>query len=144
MINVVVTIVGTQRDALGEENSIELVTAGHYYEKNGVRYIVYKDTEISGLEGVSTMLKIYEEHVVLVRMGNVKYQQQFRLGEKSHSSYVTPYVTMSMGILTQNIEMDLHNSVGTIRIRYELEINGQWQSTNTLSISVREESKRGH
>ncbi|WP_378955296.1 DUF1934 domain-containing protein [Pelosinus sp. sgz500959] len=144
MINVVVTIVGTQRDAQGEENRIELITAGHYYEKNGVQYIVYKDTEVSGLEGVSTMLKVYEQHVVLVRMGNVKYQQQFRLGEKSHSSYVTPYVTMEMGILTQSIEQALSKSVGNIHIRYELEINGQWQSTNTLSISVREESKSGY
>lgn len=144
MINVVVTIVGTQRDGQGEENSIELITAGHYYEKKGVQYIVYKDTEISGLEGVSTMLKIYQQHVVLVRMGNVQYQQQFRLGEKSHSSYVTPYATMEMGILTQSIEQNLSNSVGDIYIRYELEINGQWQSTNTLSINVREESKSGY
>lgn len=144
MMNVVVTIVGTQRDAQGEENSIELITPGHYYEKNGVQYIVYKDTEVSGLEGVSTMLKVYEDHMVLVRMGNVKYQQQFCLGKKTCSSYVTPYVTMEMGILTQSIEQALSHSVGSIQIRYELEINGQWQSTNTLSISVREESKSGY
>lgn len=144
MSNVVVTITGTQRDEHGEENTIELITAGHYYEKNGVQYIVYKDTEVSGLEGVSTMLKIYPKHVVLVRMGNVKYQQQFRLGEKSYSPYVTPYATMEMGILTQNIEQALTNSAGSIYIRYELEINGQWQSTNTLSISVREENKSGY
>jgi len=144
MINVVVTIVGTQRDAQGEESCIELITAGHYYEKNGVQYIIYKDSEISGLEGVKTMLKVYDQYIVLVRMGSVKHQQEFRLSSKSYSTYVTPYVTLDMAILTQNIEMDLSGPAKSIYIRYELEINGQWQSTNTLSISVREESKSGY
>ena len=139
MNNVIVTIIGTQRDAQGEENRIELITTGHYYKKNGVQYIVYKDSEISGLEGVTTMLKVYEQYMVLVRMGGVTSTQEFRLGEKSHSTYVTPYVTLEMGIVTQDINVALSNLAGNINIRYELEINGQWQSTNTLSISVREE-----
>lgn len=139
MNNVIVTIVGTQRDAQGEENRIELITTGHYYKKNSVQYIVYKDSEISGLEGVTTMLKVYDHHMVLVRRGSVECTQEFRLGEKSHSTYVTPYVTLEMGILTQDINLALSNLAGNMDIRYEMEINGQWQSTNTLSISVREE-----
>ena len=144
MINIVVKIIGIQRDAQGEESRIELTTAGHYYEKHGVKYVVYKDTEISGLDGVTTMLKVYDQHVVLVRMGSVRYKQEFRLGTKSHSTYVTPYVTMEMGILTQRIDLALDGPTINIHIRYELEINRQWQSTNTLSISVREESKSGY
>jgi len=144
MINVVVTLVGTQRDVQGEESRIELITAGHYYEKNGVQYIVYQDSEVSGLEGTKNMLKVYDEYVVLVRMGSVKQRQEFRLGTKSFSTYVTPYITMDMGILTQNIDLDLSAPAKNIHIRYELEINGQWQSTNTLSISVREENKNGY
>jgi len=144
MINVVVTIVGTQRDAQGEETRIELITPGHYYEKNGVQYIVYQDSEVSGLEGAKTMLKVYDQYVVLVRMGSVAHKQEFRLGTKSYSTYVTPYVTMEMGTLTQNINLALSGPAKNIHIRYELEINGQWQSTNTLSISVREENKSGY
>lgn len=144
MIHVVVTIIGTQRDAQGEESRIELITAGHYYEKNSVKYIVYNDSEVSGLEGAKTMLKVYDHYVVLVRMGSVKHQQEFRQGIKSHSNYVTPYVTMDMGILTQQIDLDLSDPVKNIHIRYELEINGQWQSTNTMSISIREENKSGY
>lgn len=139
MNNVIVTIIGTQRDAKGEEDRIELITTGHYYKKNDVQYIVYKDSEVSGLEGVTTMLKVYDQYMVLVRMGSVQYTQKFCLGEKSQSTYVTPDVTLEMGILTQNINLELSNLAGKIDIRYELEINGQWQSTNTLSISVREE-----
>lgn len=144
MIDIVITVIGTQRDGKGEESRIELITAGRGYEKNGVRYIVYKDSEISGLEGVTTMLKIYDQYVVLVRTGSVDHKQEFRLDEKSYSMYHTPYGTMQMGILTKNIKMALASVIGTLEISYELEMNGQWQSTNTLSISIREEIKSGH
>jgi uncharacterized beta-barrel protein YwiB (DUF1934 family) len=138
-MNVVVTIIGTQRNEQGEESRIELITAGRSYEKNGVRYIVYQDSEISGLEGVTTMLKLYDKHVVLVRTGSVDHKQEFYPGEKRHSTYITPYGTMQMSILTKSLQMALDGIAGVLEISYELEMNGQWQSTNTLSISIQEE-----
>lgn len=144
MTNVIVTIVGTQRDAQGEADSIELITAGRWYDKNGVRYIIYEDTEISGMEGTKTMLKLQGERVVLVRTGKVEHRQEFCLGEKSVSPYLTPYGTMEMGIDTRQLKVVLAEAGGSLYIEYDLEINGQWQSTNTLSVKVREESKRGY
>lgn len=145
MIDVVITVIGIQKDGNGEENRVELITKGRFYDKNGVKYIVYEDSEISGLEGVTTMLKIYEKQVALVRTGSINHKQEFLLGEKSHSIYRTPYGAMEMGIMTNSLRMDLPSgAAGTLEIGYELEINGQWQSANSLLISIREESKRGH
>lgn len=58
--------------------------------------------------------------------------------------YHTPYGTMQMSILTNSLKMALASTTGTVAIEYELEINGQWQSANTLSISIQEESISGH
>ncbi len=138
-MNVVVTIIGTQRDKQGEESRIELITAGRGYEKNGVRYIVYQESEISGLEGVATMLKLYDKQVVLIRTGSVDYKQEFFPGQKRHSIYITPYGTMQMSVLTKNLQLALNGIAGSVEVSYELEVNGQWQSTNTLSISIQEE-----
>jgi uncharacterized beta-barrel protein YwiB (DUF1934 family) len=144
-MNVVITIVGTQRDGQGEESRIELITAGRCYEKNGVRYIVYQDSEISGLAGVTTMLKLYDKHVVLVRTGNVDHKQEFYPGERRYSTYITPYGTMQMSIMTKSLQKKMDDGmVGSLTISYELEMNGQWQSANTLSISIREEIKSGY
>ena len=35
----------------GEEENTELYTQGRYYEKNGVWYITYEETETTGYEG---------------------------------------------------------------------------------------------
>ncbi|SFL76928.1 DUF1934 domain-containing protein [Pelosinus propionicus] len=144
MIDIVITIVGTQKDEKGEESYIECTTKGRYYEKNNIRYIVYKDSEISGLDGVTTMLKVHDRHVALVRTGSVDHKQEFLLGQKSCSAYHTPYGTMQMNIQTNSLRIDLTSATGTVAIEYELEINGQWQSANTLSISIQEESISGY
>lgn len=145
MIDIVITVTGTQKDGNGEESRVRLITEGRFYNRNGVKYIVYKESENSGLEGVTTMLKIDKEQVVLVRTGNIGHKQEFLLGERSYSRYRTPYGTMQMGIMTNYLKIALGGrAAGTLEIGYELEIDGQWQSANTLLISIREERERGH
>lgn len=145
MEHVVVSVIGVQKDVYGEENRIESVNIGRYYRKNGVDYIIYQDKDLSeDAIDVTTMLKVYPDHVVLVRTGSMEQKQEFRLGEKSHSTYVTPFGTMQLAVLTKEMDVTIGVVSGAIDISYELEVNGQWQSENTLSINVREGQNCGH
>jgi uncharacterized beta-barrel protein YwiB (DUF1934 family) len=139
MQKVVVTIVGTQMDASGEQDRIELVTAGTCQEKNGVQYITYRESEISGMEGTTTLLKVFDDHFAVIRVGAVEHKQEFFLGEKSYSTYITPFGVMKMCALTKRMELTLRRGTGSLSADYELEINGRWQSSNTLSVTIREE-----
>lgn len=144
---VLLTVIGLQRDAQGEENKIELFTPGRRYAKNGVDYITYQETEISGLDGATTLLKIYTDHVTLVRLGAVEQRQEFRIGECSSSSYVTPFGTMEITVRTTRLTVARSNDGGCVtgvHIEYELEISGQWQSTNTLIVTVQGDRKNEH
>ncbi|WP_371376496.1 DUF1934 domain-containing protein [Sporomusa aerivorans] len=145
--SVLITVLGSQRDAQGEENNIKLVTPGRRYTKNGVFYITYQETEISGMDGATTLLKIYKDHVILVRMGAVEQRQEFRTGERSFSSYSTPYGVLDMSVRTTRLEVSRtqgEESVTGINIEYELEIDGQWQSANTLKVTVQGDRNNGH
>ncbi len=143
---VFIKVLGSQRDAQGEESKIELFTQGRSYEKNGVQYITYQETEISGMEGATTLLKIYSDHVVLVRMGTIEQRQEFRVGQCNLSSYSTPFGTMKMGVRTTRLSINRAESGGRVTgiiIDYQLEIDGQWQSANTLSVTLQGD-KYGH
>ena len=145
MTNVVVAVTGTQQDETGDEQRIELMTAGRYYRKNDTDYITYDESQLTGLEGTTTLLKVRENHVVLVRMGVIEQRQEFRLGERNSSTYITPYGTMEMSVTTREMTIDFVRGSGLIAITYELEIEGKWQSTNRLAITIREEAKKdGH
>lgn len=139
MRKVVVTVVGTQTDASGGSDRIELVAAGTCQEKNGVQYITYRESELSGMEGTTTLLKVFADHFAVVRMGAVEHKQEFYLGEKSHSTYITPFGAMKMCAFTRRMELAVTCGTGCLSAEYELEINGRWQSSNTLSVTIREE-----
>jgi uncharacterized beta-barrel protein YwiB (DUF1934 family) len=139
MRKVVVTVVGTQTDANGEQDRIELVTVGTCQEKNGVQYIAYRESELSGMEGTTTLLKVYDDHFAVVRMGALEHKQEFFRGEKSLSTYITSFGSMKMCAFTKRLELALVHGTGFLAADYELEINGQWQSSNTLSVTIREE-----
>ena len=145
--HVLISVKGSQQDTHGEADTIELFTHGRRYAKNGVHYITYQESEISGMEGATTLLKVYADYVVLVRMGGVEQRQEFRNGERYSSRYVTPYGTMEMSIHTTQLAItraEDNSQVTGIHIEYELEIDGQWQSANTLTVLVQGDKKNGH
>lgn len=138
-MNCNIKVMGTQKNADQEETSLEFFTLGRRYHKNGIEYIVYEETAVSGLEGTTTVIKIYPSHIVLLRMGSVEQKQEFRSGYTSPGTYHTPYGKFSMSMDTRCLAVHLSETYGEIKIKYELSIDGQWQSSNTLSIFVREE-----
>lgn len=140
MEEVIVSVIGTQRDLDGDENRIELVSVGRRHEKGGVSYITYKE-ELSGMDKTTTMLKLYPDRVILIRTGSYEQKQEFFPGRKTYSMYTTPYGSLELGVATRELSMNessKENSVSsqTISIQYELEIDGRWQSSNSLKICV--------
>jgi len=135
MNKVIVRVVGTQKDVYGTENRIEMVAVGRHYQKNGVNYITYEDAE-TGMEGVKTLLKIHEDSVTLVRSGIIEQKQDFKLQQTSSSVYETPYGSMTLTVLTNHLEISFGPASGVVDIGYELVVDGQWQSANTLHIKM--------
>lgn len=139
MRKVVVTVVGTQTDAGGEESRIEFVTVGSRQDRDGVSYITYRESEITGMEGTTTLLKLYPDRLTLVRMGAVELKQEFSRGLTSHSTYITPYGSLKMAVSTRHFAMAAAGGKEAVTAGYDLEIDGRWQSYNTLSVEIREE-----
>lgn len=136
MNKVLVTVIGVQKDEAGEENRIELISVGKHYCKNGVHYILYEDSEISGMEGTTTLLKVADGSVSLIRKGKIMQEQYFALDKKSLSTYTTPYGRLKLSVLTKKLDIQYGVISGSIEIDYELSIDGKWQSDNQLQIKV--------
>ena len=136
MNKVIVTVIGRQKDAAGEENSIKMVAQGKHYCRNGMNYVLYEDTSLSGEQGTSTLLKIADDSLTLLRQGAVVQEQYFAKAEESASVYKTPYGELNLSIKTKDIDIVYGSISGNISINYDLSINGQWQSSNTLQIDI--------
>ena len=69
MKRVLVSVKSVQRDIDGQDTVVELISPGTSQEKNGIQYIRYEESSVTGLEGVKTTIKIYEDSIVLLRTG---------------------------------------------------------------------------
>jgi len=144
MKRVLVSVKSVQRDIDGQDTVVELISPGTSHEKNGVQYIRYEESSVTGLEGVKTTIKIYEDSIVLLRTGAVNMRHQYIRGEERQSTYETPLGDLHMAVKTHELTVDFHNGTGRVHLGYDISIEGEWQFYNQLDIDVREDTEHGH
>ena len=130
-------IKSSQADSHGTIDSMEFYTEGRYYEKQGSRYITYQESEISGLEGTNTILKLGREEAVLIRSGALSSRMTFRIGCETKNAYRTEYGVFELSIMTQKLDINVCNSlVNSVYLKYRLSINSGEVYTNEMNIGI--------
>ena len=119
-----------------EDNSIEVVTPGRFYKKENYFYAVYKETEISGMEGTTTTFKIGEDKFTLLRLGTTSTTMNFEKEKTSISLYNTPYGMLELEIETKQLDIDITEAGGEITLDYLLYISGQEPQETILKIKI--------
>lgn len=142
--NVVISLMGVQRYDETPPDVIELVTQGQLHEEDGVLVLSYEESELTGLEGTRTTLRIEGERVVMLREGELNTQMIFEEGQRHLSLYETPYGTMSIGVRTWSLFVEMDGSGGELEMDYAVEVEHSIAGRNTFRIEVREVSgKKG-
>jgi uncharacterized beta-barrel protein YwiB (DUF1934 family) len=136
---VTVQINGKQQYQEGHEDQQELITVGMFYQRNGVFYLVYKESEETGLEGVTTFLSIKKGVVVLNRQGSVDLLQEFKKGVLNRSIYTTCYGKIWLSVMPRKVEYDLTVHGGRISLEYDLFVDDDLVSYNMLLINIKED-----
>jgi len=137
MKEVKLRIKGKQTNVDGEENIIELVTEGKFYKKDQAYYLIYDETEISGMEGSTTTLKIEEDKISMKRFGSNNSKLVFQKGKKHKTEYETLYGDMDVEITTNKMDINVTElGKGNINLIYRLNISDTIESSNHLSIDI--------
>ena len=133
---VVLSIRGSQRYADQEPEIIELVTEGTMEFTRGGWDITYEESELTGLEGVTTTFRVEPGKVVLTRTGKLNSQMVFQVGLLHESLYqmefgallisvcatkVSHKITQAGGVVDLHYGIDIEQSVGGI-VEYHLDI----------------------
>lgn len=120
-----------------ENDIIEVQTPGEYFKKDDKYYAEYEETEISGMEGTTTILEINPEKVVLMREGTTTAKMEFEKNNKYTTLYNTPYGALELIISTRNIKVDIDDNGGNIYIDYDMSVAGQASHNTELSINIK-------
>ncbi|NMB34405.1 MAG: DUF1934 domain-containing protein [Clostridium sp.] len=136
--NVIISVRGIQTSANKDKNKLELVTEGKYYKKGNAYYVTYKESEVTGMEGTTTTLKISDGVVTLMRFGSVNTQFIFEQGQNHLSYYDTRHGTFTMKITTRLVSIDVDDGGGEIKVDYKLEIDDNKSGENDFHMFIRE------
>jgi uncharacterized beta-barrel protein YwiB (DUF1934 family) len=99
--------------------------------------LTYKESEISGLEGTTTILKLGEKEAVLIRNGALSSRMVFRVGCETKDEYRTGYGIFDLRILTQKLDINICNSlINSVYLKYALIINSGEALTNEMTIRI--------
>ena len=112
-IPVMLSICGRQNYIDQEPEIVELVTDGTLENKGNGWEICYKESDLTGMEGVSTSFLVESEKITLTRTGNLTSQMVFKVGIPHESLY-----NMGFGVLMI--------TVNATKIRHELSAEGGW------------------
>lgn len=121
----------------GDNNSVEMITAGSYYFKNGRHYVLY-DEMIDGIEGpVRNTIKIGNEAVDVIKSGSTRSHMVFEKQKMNVSCYATPYGQMMVGVNTNSIEVEEAEDKLLVRVDYTLDVNYEPMSQCRLVMDIR-------
>lgn len=135
--SVIISIKGKQMSAEGADE-MELVTAGQLERSaEGEITVSYQETELTGMEGTTTTVRINGPRVTLLRVGAVNSQMVFEEGRRHLSMYETPYGALSVGIDTRRMKSTVGDGGGELEIDYAVEVDNLLAGQNFFRMSVR-------
>ena len=136
--DVMVTLKSVSRAQEGEDEPVELTTQGRYYRKNGDYYISYQESELMGMEGSKTTIRVSPDMVTILRFGTFGGQMVFELGKKHLSHYDMQFGSLNMGVSTKKLEKEFDDRGGRLHLAYDLEVDNMLLGETTLTLQVRE------
>ena len=134
--DVLVSISGVQI-ADGEDNDIEMITAGSYYLKDGKHYILYEEA-VEGMSGtIRNIIKIARGKVEIIKHGLTDVHMVFETGKKTQTHYITPFGEMAVGLETGCVKLEEEENNIRVYVDYGLDINYDRLSDCRIAIDIK-------
>lgn len=121
-IPVMLSICGRQAYQGQEPDVIELVTEGTMEFCDGGWDIHYEESNLTGLEGVTTLFRVTPEKVELTRSGRLHSHMVFEKGVQHDSLYQMEFGALMISVCATRIVVQLDENGGMIDLVYNIEI----------------------
>lgn len=134
---VLLSICGKQSYMGQEPDVIELITEGVLSNLDGVWYLEYQETELTGMEGVTTSFEVKADEVILKRTGKLNSQMIFREGVPHESLYQMEFGALMLSVCATHINWELSENGGVIDLVYGIEIEQTNAGEITYHLDIR-------
>jgi uncharacterized beta-barrel protein YwiB (DUF1934 family) len=121
--DVLLSITGLQFSPDQESNSVEVISPGEYYYRNGRHFFLY-DEVTEGFDQVTkNIVKVSPDYMELTKKGVVNVHMVFEKNQKNVTYYYTPFGSLLMGIDAKKIDVQEAEDSIQVDVEYGLELN---------------------
>lgn len=119
---VILSICGKQSYLDQEPEIIELVTEGILENTESGWKLVYEESELTGLKGVTTTFSVEPGKIILTRNGPLSSQMVFQEGVFHDSLYQMEFGALMITVCASKVSYDIGQNGGTVDLTYGIEI----------------------
>jgi len=135
---VLITVDSKMDDLTGGNNALSLVTEGKLKVENNEYVLSYEESQITGLDGTTTVIRASNDSVTLIRHGSVSTMMLFEVGKTHLTDYQTQYGTVMLGVTAQKVDVNMTENGGRIDVDYIVEYNRVFGGRNSISVKIQE------
>lgn len=133
---IILTISGIHDTDGMEDETIEIITPGQYYIKNGKHYVLFEEV-MEGIQGsIRSILKFTDDRIELLRNGPTTTRMIFQRDKEYQTIYTTPMGPLSLSVYTEALNLKIGENQMNADIRYSLKADGQLISESMLHLNV--------
>ena len=134
---VMLSIRGVQNYMEQDPDVIELTTEGILEKLDNGWQILYQETELTGMAGVTTSFRLEPEKIVLTRTGKLNSQMVFQQGVVHESLYQLEFGALMLCVCANHISWNISEDGGSVDLCYSIEIEQNAAGTINYHLDIK-------
>lgn len=144
---VLINLLATARYDRMPEVPIQFITVGklfyHGPEDAQIQYVESQQDEETGeIMNSDISLTFSKDKITIQREGDFSNTMVFSNGKRFEGVYHTPYGEMDMAVYTREAACRIGSGDGSVHLKYQLSIQGNYTSTNELHLEYKTDGSR--
>lgn len=141
----VIIAIASRQDFEGcEPDNIHLITAGRLYRRAGKYFVSYDESQLTGMEGTRTTLKLEAQQVTMTRTGTHPAQMLFAKNKRHVGLYQTDVGSLAISTHTSQLVNTIGENGGVLQIDYTVEIDSALAGTHRFEMAVTPSERAAH
>lgn len=141
--DVIIRIRGLQALSEGQNDDIEMITTGDYYQKSGRHYVIYEEAVEGEESSIRNTVQISPGKLDIRKSGLASARMSFEQGQKCTTRYMLPMGEMLVGIQTREVDVEEQEDHLKVSVDYSLDINYDHVSDCVITMDIRSRQNAG-
>ncbi len=140
--DILLSIRGLQITEDTQKDTVEVITPGEYYFRNGKHFFLYEEAEEGKQEITKNIIKVTDDYMEVTKKGAVNVHMVFEKNKKNVTYYNTPFGSLLIGIDAYRVDVTQTPEEIEAYAEYALEVNNEHLANCRIRIKANSRAER--